>query len=366
MSRSPIPDFLSHLQARPPPPTAAALRRNGLDPNALHQLALNECPHPPSPHVSAAIAAHAQMTNRYPDAHCPALSERIERDTGVAQTRIVWGLGSEEVLRLTVAMVSAGGRSIVAAKPTFAGYPAMYQAAGARVTCVPLLADGDLDLQAMLSSIDEDTGLLILVVPNNPSGVMPPMERLERVVRETPEHVLLLIDGAYHEFARHAGHGDVLDLLKTRRGPWLATRTFSKAYALAGLRIGYGLCDSQALAEALHCYTGPLHIPGLVQIAAQAAYDDGDYTRFILDENAVQRERLLQGLRGLGLQPLASVCNFISVATARPGRELAQSMLERGVLITAWQDPGYEHYIRISLGNAAATEAVLRVLAEAL
>ncbi|MFO1350214.1 MAG: aminotransferase class I/II-fold pyridoxal phosphate-dependent enzyme [Gammaproteobacteria bacterium] len=359
----PIPAFIRAIAPRPTPPTAAKLRQDGLNPDAIHQLALNECPYPPAPSVHAAVAAAVAQSNRYPDFNCPELSERIARDTGIPPERIAWGTGSEEILKLIIEIVSAGDSTIVAARPTFVGYPMMYASANARVTHVPLRADGGLDIDAMLGAIDERTGMLIAVVPNNPSGVMPTPAELARLIAATPDHVLLLIDGAYHEFAAHAGGADPLPLLKQRKGLWLTTRTFSKAYALAGLRVGYGLCGSLEIADALRACMGPLHIPILSQVAARAAYDDRAYTQFILNSCAQERGKLLAGLRALGLKPMDSVCNFVSAETPLPGAEVAQALLKRGVLISSWRDPGYERFIRISIGAAEATAAVLEHLA---
>ena len=268
--------------------------------------------------------------------NCPELSTRIADTTGIEVERLVWGIGSEELLRICIDIITRNGGVTVASRPTFAGYPAMFHAADAQVTNIPMRADGGVDIAAMLAAVTNDTGLLICLAPNNPSGVMPTEAELQQLIEHTPDHVLLLIDGAYHEFAHHAGCVDPLPLLHSRSGPWLTTRTFSKAYALAGMRIGYGLCSSTEIANTLRCCMGPLHVPTLSQIAARAAYDDTDYTQFILNSCAEQRARLLQGLTELGLQPLASVCNFVSVATPCLASELVRDLLAQGVLINAW------------------------------
>ncbi len=348
------------------PPTDGALRHRGFDTSKIRKLGLNESCFPPSPKVIAAMQANLSSVNLYPDAQCPHLSDIISNRTGIDQSCIVWGNGSEELLKGAIDLSLSPGQGLVLPVPTFWGYNSMVAAFEANVAEVENLPDGQADLDGILAAIHAETKIVFLITPNNPSGAMVDRAGLEKIVAGVPEDVLLCIDEAYFDFGLHAGGPNVLDVLKTRRGPWITVFTFSKAYAMAGMRIGYALCSDAELAQALQKTTCVFNVPLLAQYAGEAALLDTEYLDFILEQVAAGRDQLYNGLIKLGLKPFPSVTNFVSTRVPMNGRDCMMAMLDKGVQINAWADPGYENYIRITVGTEEDIAACLVSLKEVL
>ena len=182
----------------------------------------------------------------------------------------------------------------------------------------------------------------------------------------TPENVLLFIDEAYHEFALHAGGATALEIDKNRKGPWILTRTFSKAYALAGLRLGYAICSSEEPVNALRLTTSTFNVNGIAEAAVMAALDDAGYTKFILDDNEREMDRIKAKCKNLRLNYMDSVTNFISIDVGIPNGEVVKAMRDRGIRIST---PGYESngtFNRVSTGLSDDTTAFLLALEEVL
>lgn len=330
---------------------------------ALH---LNECPFPPSPRVVEAIRRAAGEVNRYPDAQSRALAAALQARTGIEPARIVFGTGSEELLNLTTLLALDPGDAVVSSTPSFGRYVRSTQLAGGRSIRVRLHADGRNDVEALVAAVTPRTRILYCALPNNPSGWNNTAEEIDYLATRTPDSVLLAIDEAYHEYARHAGGPDVLAALKARRGPWIVMRTFSKAYCLAGLRLGYALCSSADVAGAMQRGRTAFNANVLVQAAALAALEDQDYVVKVLDACAAERTRLDAGLRKLGLEPLPSVTNFLSVPVPMKSAAVVEAMQAHGILIGHWTEGGRDDVIRISIGLADDTDAVLAAMAEIL
>jgi histidinol-phosphate aminotransferase len=361
-----IRDVLHEMPPKFDPPTLGYLRHAGHDTAALRPMGLNECLFPPSPRVVDAIRAALSTINRYPDAQCPELSDMIAERTGVPVSRIVWGNGSEELIKGAVELSGGAGRKIVLPVPTFWGYRAIIRAAGAQLVECTNRRDGMPDVQRLVALTDAQTPLTFCVTPNNPSGAMLSDSDLNYLARSIGRDTLLFVDEAYHEFGVHAGGPDVLMALRSRKGPWIVARTFSKAYAMAGMRIGYALCSSEAVAQALKKTTCVFNVPILAQAAARAALEDAAYLREVLDRTAAGRRQIAAGLSQLGLAPLSSVGNCVSVSLPVPARPALDKMLRQGIQLHAWPDAGYENFIRITVGtvedNAACLAALRHVL----
>ena len=350
------------------PPTDGFLRSKGVDTKNLRPMGLNESLFPPSPRIIEAIQDNLYRINRYPDAQPPALSEIISSRTGVSHECIVWGNGSEELLKGAIDLALSPRDGLVLPVPTFWGYKSMVAAFEADVTEVENLPDGHTNIEGIISAIDRRTKIAFLITPNNPTGRMVDQAALKTLVTEVPDNVLLCVDEAYFEFGMHAGGPSVLDTLRQRGGPWISVFTFSKAYAMAGMRIGYALCSDAELANSLRKTTCVFNVPNLAQFAAEAALLDTDYLAKMLDWVAEGREQISAGLRELGLDPIPSVCNFVSSAVPMNGRACLRAMLGKGIQINAWADKGYESNIRITVGteddNVACLAALKQVLSE--
>ena len=348
------------------PPTDGYLRHKGLDTSKIRAMGLNECLFPPSPNVMAALRDNLHMINRYPDAQCPALSDIVSARTGVPHEHIVWGNGSEELLKGAIDLSLSPGEALVLPVPTFWGYKSMVAAFEADVAEVENLADGHTDIDGILAAVGNHTKIVFLITPNNPSGRMVDQAGLEKIVAGVPENVLLCVDEAYFDFGVHAGGPNVLEVLRTRRGPWITVFTFSKAYAMAGMRIGYALCSDGELAQSLRKTTCVFNVPVLAQFAAEAGLLDTEYLDQMLTWVSESRDEITGGLRALGLDPIPSVTNFVSSPVPMNGRACMQAMLDKGVQINSWADKGYENYIRITVGLPDDNEACLAALKEVL
>jgi histidinol-phosphate aminotransferase len=352
-TRTPVKPWIARMPLGMPPPTP---------PEAVAQLHLNECPVPPSPKVVAAVAEAAARGNRYPDARAARLSRALADRAGVPADRVVVGNGSDEILRLLAAVTLGPGDSAVMPTPTFPTYRVSTTALGAEAIAVPLTPDGANDVPAMLAAVRSDTRALFVCQPNNPSGTPVPPAMLERLVAETPEHVLLVVDEAYYEFNVADGAPEVLGLLARRRAPWAVARTFSKAYGMAGLRVGYAIVGETALAEALLKVKQAFNVSSMAQAAALAALEDEAYATSVVEACRRERERLVEGLRRMQYRPLPSAANFVSFDYGRPCGPLIAELASKGVMIRDWRDPAWETWVRITIGSAAETDAVLAAL----
>jgi len=332
----------------------------------IHRMDLNECPYPPSPKVIKAMQDAAHTLNRYPDGTCPELTPLVANRLGVPIDTITWGGGSTQLLTSIAEISVAPGQNLVTPHLVWKRFQGVFKIVDANVTSVPNKADGAIDVEALTNAIGNDTRLLICVTPNNPTGMMLSEEEIRHVSENTPENVLLFLDEAYHEFAIHAGGPNALEILKDRKGPWVVTRTFSKAFALAGVRLGYAICSSPEIVDAIRMVSSTFNLNGLAEPAAIAAWNEPEYTQFILDKNAEERARVVQGLRDMGYEPMNSVTNFVSCDVERPAAEVVAAMRERSVRISTVGGDDFENYIRLSMGTPEDTDVFLKELKEVL
>lgn len=332
----------------------------------IHRMDLNECPYPPSAKVIEVMRNAAENLNRYPDGTCPDLTPMISARTGVPENHICWGGGSTQLLTSIAEISVSPGQNIVAPNLLWKRFKGVFKIVDAQVSSVPNNADGSIDAKALVAAVGKDTRLMVCVTPNNPTGMMLNEQELRYISDNTREHVLLFIDEAYFEFAVHAGGPDAVKILKDRKGPWVITRTFSKAYALAGIRLGYALCSSEETVNAIRLVSSTFNLNGFAEPAAVAALNDPDYTRFILDANATERTRIMDGIRDIGFEPMNSVTNFVSVNVGRPGTEVVKAMRERGIRIATVGEGDFTNFIRVTMGTAEDTAVFLTTLRDVL
>ena len=345
-------------------PTADSLAREGsfAQPVLLH---LNECPYPPSPRVVEAISRSAAGANRYAEPRPDALAAALAVKTGVSAANIVLGNGSDEILALVCQMALAPGDSAVMPTPSFPRYRLGTRMMGAEPRLVRNRDDGRNDVAGLLGAIDRSTRLVFACTPNNPSGAPLPRDEVRALVEGVPDDVLLVMDEAYYEFDAAEGGEGALDELRRRRGPWLSTRTMSKAYAIAGLRVGYGLASSANVAEGLLRVKLNFNLNRLAVAAAQAALADEAYSKQCMAKVIAERRRLAAGIEALGFRTLPSRANFVSFDYGRNSVPLMSAMAAEGVFVREWRDPGYETFVRITVGLPEENDRALAALARA-
>ena len=358
-----------------PPWLAGALR--GLSPpphvpppvgDDLVLLNLNECPWPPSPRAIAAADAAMRQANRYPPQACDALTLALVRHTGTDPQLIVLAGGSDFILHQACLVALEPGTDCVFPRPSFPRYRLSTAIAGARGLAVDVTADGRNDVAGMLAAITPATRLVFACTPNGNTGGMLDEAALVALARGVPASVLLCIDEAYAEFSRAAGGPDAIASLRAHRtGPWLVSRTFSKAYALAGMRVGYAVCSDAAVARAFAVSRPIFALGGPAIAAAAAALEDFSHLAMVVQRTAEGVAQLDQGLRALGFAPFPSVANFVSADLRRPVAPILAALEARGVFARGFREPGWDSHLRISVGtepeNARALAALAAVLA---
>ncbi len=333
---------------------------------SVRRLNLNESAFAPSPKALAAAQAVLAAANVYPDHGCTALAELIAERTGVPRDRLTFGNGSGEILLAAARLAIEPGDAAVFPAPTFQMCRQAALQAGAGLIEVPVRADAACDVEAMLATVTDRTRLFYLCTPNNPTGGLAEAAAVERAAKALPDDCLLVVDEAYHEFGQHDGGADVLSILAGRQGPWVVTRSFSKAYCLAGLRIGYGITSDSDLAAGFAGLRGSFNVNRAGLAAARAAMLDQAHMLRVVHETATQRQRLADGLQALGCAPLPSSTNFLAVRTPRAAAEVRDALAARGILVQALAWPDDLGTLRITIGDAEDTQAVLTAVKQAL
>lgn len=346
----------------------AVRQRFGLD--TIARLCSNENPFGPSPAVGAALRDMADAIGQYPDANSTALRAAIAARTGVEPADIVVGNGSENLLELLCLAFLSPGDRVVTLLPSFGLHEIFPRMMGAQVDMVPVTDSMEFDIDAWCAALGggaRPPRMAILSNPSNPVGCMLDADAFDRVVRAAPPETLLVIDEAYYEYARLTpGFPDVLTRLRAQERPWIVLRTFSKAWGLAGLRVGYGLASHAELVRMLDRVRTPFNVNLAAQRAALAAWGDADHMEKAVQETVAQREILRMQLRDLGVAVAPSAANFLFVDLRRANGPVAEALLARGIIVKPWKEAGYEHFIRVSVGAAADNRLFVAALADIL
>jgi histidinol-phosphate aminotransferase len=347
----------------PGKPVDELARELNLDPAGIVKLASNENPLGPSPKALEAIRAELAELTRYPDGNGFELKTKLAARCGVTVAQVTLGNGSNDILDLVARAWLAPGLNAVFSQYAFAVYPIATQAVGAQGKAVPAKEHGH-DLEAMLAAIDANTRVVFIANPNNPTGTWFGPAALESFLARVPDSVLVVLDEAYIEYAEGDELPDGLDYL-VRYPNLLVSRTFSKAYGLASLRVGYALSSPQ-VADALNRVRAPFNVNSLALAAACAALDDADYLAASRRTNDAGMAQLEDGFRRLGLSWIASKGNFIAVDFARDAAPINQALLQAGVIVRPVAGYGMPTFLRVSIGteqeNARFLEALEQIL----
>ncbi|MEU4623271.1 histidinol-phosphate transaminase [Actinoplanes sp. NPDC023801] len=329
------------------------------------KLSNNENPFGASPAVAVAVHRRLADTSRYPDPTGKRLAAAIGRTVGAPPERIVLGNGSENILELLCQAVLNPGDLVVTQAPGFSLHDIFPRMMGARVEKVPVTDGFGFDAGAWDQALAAGPKLVFLANPCNPTGVMLTGAELKRVVTGTPESALLVLDEAYCEFARpDPDYPDGLEMLRDHDRPWIVLRTFSKAYGLAGFRVGYGIASSPALVRALDRVRTPYNVNQLAQDAAVAALGDPAHLAETVRRTGTEIGRLTVRLREAGLRVAPSAANFLFIDTARDAGEVVRRLHRSGIIVKAWRESGYESFIRASLSTPEENDLFVRRLLE--
>jgi histidinol-phosphate aminotransferase len=329
----------------------------------IARLASNENPYGTSPGVARALADVGTSISDYPDPQCVALRGAIGARCGVDPACITIGNGSEDLLRTLCIAFLSPGEWVLTQRPSFGLHEIYPSMMGARVELLALTPELGFDVQAWCRALARGPKVAMIANPSNPVGCMFDADAFARLVEAAPAHTLLVIDEAYCEYARHApGFPDALAMLRARKHPWIVLRTFSKAWGLAGLRVGYGVASNPELVQALDRVRAPFNVNHAAQIAALAAWSDPEFMEKAVAETIRCREIMRGQLKGLGLRVAPSVANFLFVDMGRPNSPINEMLLAHGIITKPWADPGYESFIRVSIGTEADNARFVQVI----
>lgn len=330
------------------------------DSPTIAPLASNESHHDPLPSVREVLAIELQRINRYPDAAVVDLHERIAAFYGVGADQVATGPGSVGILQQLFATYCAPGDEVVFAWRSFEAYPLLVEIAGAKPVMVPLRADESHDLEAIAAAVTDRTRIVLLCTPNNPTGVSLSHGDVVEFLAKVPENVLVVIDEAYIEYETAPDAVDSLSLIAERSNV-LTLRTFSKAYGLAGLRVGYAISTSAMIGD-LRKAALPFSVNSLAQRAAIASLDAADELAARAAEVVGERERMIAELQETDWHVLPSQANFIWIRTdGERNAQLAKAFDDAEILTRVFPDDG----IRVTLADRASNDRVLEVLKDA-
>jgi histidinol-phosphate aminotransferase len=344
------PNVLAMSPYVPGKPIEDVKRELNLD--RVIKLASNENPFGPSPRAVAATQEAATRMHMYPDGAARALREAVSKKFDVSYNQVWVGNGSDELIHLIgLLLLGEAGDEMMMCDPGFSRYDASAYLAPAKLVKVPTNQKFEHDLDAMADAVNSNTRLIYIANPNNPTGTIVSRANFERFLDRIPETVTVVLDEAYIEFAEGADTPNSLDYVKEGRN-LIGLRTFSKAYGLAGIRVGYGWAPA-AIIDAYERAREPFNVNLLAQAAGIAALDDEAHIQTTVANNTAGLRRLSELFRSVGAKPVDSYANFAYVDLGQPGDEFYNRLLHRGVIVRAGSHVGHPHCLRVSVGTPA-------------
>lgn len=327
------------------------------------KLASNENTLGPSDKVKSAIEQALPELSRYPDGNGFALKNALAKKLKLSAAQVTLGNGSNEILELVARTFLKPGLEVVFSQHAFAVYPIVTQAAGAIAKVAPALSYGH-DLDAMKALISENTRVVFIANPNNPTGTLLASSALKQFISDLPNTVVCVLDEAYFEFINSENQADSVAWLDEFPN-LIITRTFSKAYGLAGLRVGYSV-SSIEISELLNRVRQPFNINSLALVAAEAALTDQQYLMNTIAVNNHGMKQLTSAFTGLGLSWIPSFGNFVSVDLEREALPIYQSLLKKGVIVRPVGVYEMPSFLRISIGTEKENQFFIDALKDVL
>lgn len=343
-------------------PISELAREMGLQVEDIVKLASNENPLGISPKADYAIQEALLDIARYPDGNSFALRDAVSKKFSIAPNQLVFGNGSNDILELAARAFLTAGCETIYSQHAFAVYPLVTQATGATGIVVPAKNYGH-DLTAMLAAITPKTRMIFVANPNNPTGTLLGKDELLAFLRQVPKAVLVMLDEAYDEYLSAANKSEAIAWL-SEFDNLIISRTFSKAYGLAGLRVGFGLCHAD-IADLMNRVRQPFNVNSIAQAAAVASLADDDFVERSYALNQAGMAQLTQGLDKLGLEYIPSFANFVSFAV-KNAAQVNQKLLQNGVIVRPIANYEMPDYLRVSIGLFSENARFLEVLEQIL
>ncbi len=362
---------LSYVRAIAPyvggKPISEVAREFGLDESKIVKLASNENPLGMPDSAKKAMAKAAEDLGRYPDSNGFDLKNALAKKLNVPFEWITLGNGSNDILELTARAVAHEGDEVIFSKHAFAVYPLATQAVGAIAVEVSATSNYGHDLSAMLGAITPKTRLIFVANPNNPTGTFLKGADIEAFIKQVPSHVVVVIDEAYNEFLTPEQQYDAIAWVRDFPNV-VVSRSFSKAYGLAGLRIGYGIAQT-AVTDLLNRIRQPFNMNSLAQAAAIAALADVEFLKKCYEINRAGYQQLTTAFDEMGLRYLPSSGNFVLVKVGEEptaGAAINLALLKAGIIVRPVGNYGLPQWLRISIGLPHENEAFIAALKKIL
>jgi histidinol-phosphate aminotransferase len=350
--------FIGNLTPYPPGKPIEELERE-LGITGSIKLASNENPLGPSPKAVSAIRKNLNNIHRYPDGSCYYLRQKLATKFGLPMERITVGNGSNEIIKLVVHLFLSRDEEVIIPMPTFLLYEKVVESFDGKIVSVPL-SNFSIDLSAVFEKISPRTKIIFLSNPNNPTGKALKKKEIVNFLHSLPPGIAVILDEAYIEFATDTNVVSAVELLDLYPG-LVILRTFSKAYGLAGLRIGYGFA-SDIIINGMNLIRQPFNVNYLAQVAALAALDDQEF----LDKTfAMIRDGLAflySQLDLMGIEYVETQTNFFLIKTPLGAQETYQRMLREGVIVRSMESFGLKDYIRLNVGSPEENERFVKSL----
>lgn len=327
------------------------------------KLASNENPLGPNPRALAAARDALSGVHRYPDGGGFALKQALAKKHGIKPESITLGNGSSDILEFLAHAFVLPENEVVFSEHAFALYPIVTRAVGAKAVVIPAKNWGH-DLAAMRKAINANTRLVFIANPNNPTGTWLKSGELEEFIAGLPAHVLVAVDAAYFEFAGAREYPDTITW-GAKYPNLVTTRTFSKAYGLAGLRVGYGV-SSPALAEVLNRVRPPFNVNSVALAAAAAALEDETHVARAVQNNRDGMRQLCHAFTEMGLDYIPSAGNFICVDLKKPAKAVNEALMRQGVIVRPVAEYGMPNHLRITVGLPQENDKFIQALKKIL
>ena len=357
-----VADHIANLRPYVPgKPIEEVKRELGL--SDIIQLASNENPLGPSPRALEAFSLTATGVAHYPEGSAPTLRRNVSLAQDMPEDTLVFGNGSDEVLHLLALSFLEPRDEVVQGDPSFAMYEIYAAQCNAAVVKVPL-KNFTHDLDAMADAITPKTRMVFIANPSNPTGTLVRQAEVKHFLDRVPEHVIVVFDEAYTEYVADAEKPDLRPFVREGRNVMIS-HTFSKAYGLAGLRVGYGITRPE-IAEVLNRVRSPFNVNLPAQAAAAAALSDTDHVAQTVALNTAGLRYFYAEFDQMDLSYVPSQGNFVLVDVGRDSREIFKQLQQRGVIIRAAYGMGLPHYIRVSTGTMPQNQRFIAALKEVL
>lgn len=363
---TPLPVDLIRPQVAALPTYNAGLARDrfrdiyGID--CIAKLDSNENPLGASPAAIEAVKEGAEGLARYPDAANSALRRMIAAGCGTDTGKVIVGNGSEDLIGALFRATLREGDHVVTICPSFGLHEFGALACGASVTKVPFNPDWSFPVEGLARAMSKRTRVLIFSSPSNPVGAAITESAFHAVLDATPKDTLIAFDEAYIEYVEKSARFDALAILSDRSQPWIVLRTCSKAYGLAGIRVGYGIASDADLIAALMKTRNPFGVNALAVLAATEALKDTAHLARIVTVARTERTRISEALTARGFACAPSQANFVFFDTGGAAAEFAEDLRRKGILIKAWQEEPFRTWARVTMGRTGENDAFLDAL----